>query len=179
MSLVHNLKLLCFCDREWISNNLIPTPNIAWTSLTSKDFEHYHPATPYLCEVLTNTCNVPTMHHHQESSSGKTPEEGTTPFVTEQYFGPCIPENHCVETPQHVDKLFHLSNLTSTPDCLDKPSTLDVPDDHPLELDSTSLAFQLQDTSSFEIEFVPEIWTMPIFCKQRFFLNYMTMNSCS
>ena len=33
-SLAHNLKLLCSCDKEWVSNSHIPTPNIGWTSLT-------------------------------------------------------------------------------------------------------------------------------------------------
>ena len=40
---------------------------------------------------------------------------------------------------------------------LDESSTLDASDDHPPESDSPSLASQLQDTSSVEIEFVPEL----------------------
>ena len=82
--------------------------------------------TPYLCQVLTYTCNVPTMHHHQEPSSGETPQEDSTPFVNEQYFGSSIPDNHCGETPQHVDKPYHLSDPTSTTDSLDESSTLDA-----------------------------------------------------
>ena len=71
LSLVHNLKLLCFWDREWVPNSHNPTPNIAWTSLTSEDFQHWHITTPYLCKVLTYPCNVQTMHHHKEPSSGR------------------------------------------------------------------------------------------------------------
>ena len=53
-----------------------------------------------------------------------------------------------------MDKSCHLIDSTSI--SLDESSTLDAPDDHLLELDSTSLTFQLQDTSSVEMEFVPE-----------------------
>ena len=55
-----------------------------------------------------------------------------------------------------MDKSCHLSDPISTIDGFDESSTLDAPDDHLLELDSTSLAFELQDTSSVEIKFVPE-----------------------
>ena len=83
MPLAHNLNLLCFWDGEWISNNLIPTLNTARTSLTSEEFECWHVMTSYLCEVLTYTGNVPMMHHQQETSSGETPQEDSTPFVNE------------------------------------------------------------------------------------------------
>ena len=75
----------------------------------------------------------------------------------EQYFGSSIPDNNCGETPQHVDKSRHLSDPTSTTDSLDESSTLGVPEDLLLELDSTSLVFQLQDASSVENEFAPEL----------------------
>ena len=80
-SLVHNLKLLCFWDSEWVSNNHIPTPNTAWISLTSEEFQHWCVTMSYLCEGLTDTCNVPTMHHHQEPSSGEIPQEDSTRFM--------------------------------------------------------------------------------------------------
>ena len=113
-SLANNLKFLCFWDREWVSNNHIPSPNTAWTSLTSEEFQHCHVMTSYLCEVLTYTCNVPTMNHHQEPSSGETNQEDSTPFVNEQYVGPSIPEHHCAETPQHLDRPCNLSDPIST-----------------------------------------------------------------
>ena len=56
-----------------------------------------------------------------------------------------------------MDKPCHLSDPTSTTDSLDESSTMDAPDDYLLELDSTSLTFQLQNTSSVEIEFVPRV----------------------
>ena len=96
------MNLLCFWDREWVSNNHIATPNTAWTSLTSEEFQHWCVMTSYLCEVLTYTCNVPSIPHLHEPSSGETPQENSTPFANEQYVGPSIPENHCAVTPQHV-----------------------------------------------------------------------------
>ena len=57
-------------------------------------------------------------------------------------------------TPQDVDKSCHASDSTSTTDSLDDSSTLIGPDDHLLQLDSTSLSSQLHDTSSIEIVFV-------------------------
>ena len=110
---------------------------------------------PYLCEVLTYTCNVSTMHQQQELSSGETSQKGFTPLMNEQYFGSSIAANYCGETFQHVDKC-HLSDSTGTTDSLDESCTLDAPDGHLLQLDSTSLAFQLHDTTSVEIKFVPE-----------------------
>ena len=62
------------------------------------------------------------------------------------------PEN----PPQDMDNSCHLSDPSSTTDCFDESSTLSVPDDHLLQLDSTSPSFHLQDTSSVEIEFVSE-----------------------
>ena len=59
--------------------------------------------------------------------------------------------------PQDVDNSCHLSDSTSTNDSLDESSTLSVPDDHLLQVDSTISSFQLQETSSVEIEFVPEV----------------------
>ena len=59
-------------------------------------------------------------------------------------------------SPQDVDKSCHLSDSISTTDSLDESSTLSAPDDHLLQLDSTSPSFQLQDTSSVEVEFVSE-----------------------
>ena len=117
---VHSLKFLCFWDREWVSCNHFPTPSIGWTFITSEDFQHWYVMTPYLCEVLTYTCNVPTMHHHQEPSSGKTPQEDSTPSVNEQDFVSSIPDNHCRETFQHMAEPYHLSYPTSTTDCLDE-----------------------------------------------------------
>ena len=66
-------------------------------------------------------------------------------------------------------------------DSLDESSTLSAQDDHLWQLDSTSLTSQLQDTSSIEIEFVPELEGQldhgnP--SQTDFFLNTMTMN-CS
>ena len=58
--------------------------------------------------------------------------------------------------PQDVDKSCHLSDSTNTTDSLDESSTLSGQDDHVLQLDSTSLSSQLQDTYSVEIEFVLE-----------------------
>ena len=54
-----------------------------------------------------------------------------------------------------MDTSCHLSDSTSTTDSLHESSTLSVPVDCLLRLDSTSPSFQLQDTSSVEIEFVP------------------------
>ena len=141
MSLFHNVKLLCSSDREGVSNKHIPTPNIDWTSLSSADFQHWHVTTPYLYEVLTYTSNVPTMHHQHEPSSGETSQEDSTPFENKQIFWSSISDNHCGETPQHVDKSCHQSDSTSTTDGLDEPSPLDASDDHLLQLDSTSLMF--------------------------------------
>ena len=59
--------------------------------------------------------------------------------------------------PQCVDTSCHLSDFTSTTDSLDESSTLSVRDDHLLQVDSTSPSLQLQETSSVEIEFVPEL----------------------
>ena len=64
--------------------------------------------------------------------------------MKEQYIESSIPANHCGETPQHVDKSCQSCDSTSTTD------------DHLLELDSTSLKFQLQGVPSVEIEFIPE-----------------------
>ena len=55
-----------------------------------------------------------------------------------------------------MDKSFHLSDSTSTTDSLDESSTLSAPDDHLLQVDSSSPSIQQQDTSSVEIKFVPE-----------------------
>ena len=55
-----------------------------------------------------------------------------------------------------MDKSFHLSEPTSTTDGSDESSTLSATEGHMLQLDSTSPSFQLQETSSVEIEFVPE-----------------------
>ena len=84
------------------------------------------------------------MSKHASPSSEEAPQEDSTPFVNEQYFGSFIPHNRCGETPQHVDKLCHLTDPISTTDSLDQSSTLDAPDDHLLELDSTSLAFNFK-----------------------------------
>ena len=76
-----------------------------------------------------------------------------------------------------MDKPCHLSDSTGTTDSLDETSTLSAQDDHLLQLDSTSLSSQ--DTSSVEIEFVPEFegqWTMATFHQQMLFMNTMTMN---
>ena len=95
---------------------------------------------------------------HSTGKPNKDPGKGLgkcycVPFDhTPLTFSCYIPENHCAETPQHVDASCHLSESTSTIDSLDELSKLDAPDDHLFELDSTSIRFQLQDTSSVEIE---------------------------
>ena len=48
------------------------------------------------------------------------------------------------------------SDSTSTTDSEDESSTLSAPDNHLLQVDSTCPSFQLQVTSSVEIEFLPE-----------------------
>ena len=58
--------------------------------------------------------------------------------------------------PQDVDTSCHLSDSMNTTDSLDESSMLHAPDGYLLQLDSTSLSFQLQDTSSVEKEFIPE-----------------------
>ena len=58
--------------------------------------------------------------------------------------------------PHDVDKYCHLSDSTSTTDSVDESTTLSAPDDHLLQVESTSPSFQLQDTSSVEIDFVPD-----------------------
>ena len=83
--------------------------------------------------------------------------------MNEQYLGSFIPDNHCGETPQHVDKPGHLSDPTST-------------------TDSTSLVFPLQDTYSVEIEFVPEFeehLNNANLSQTDVFLNHISMNSSS
>ena len=85
----------------------------------------------------------------------------------EQYSGSSMPANHHGETPELVDKLSNISDTTSTTDSMGESSGLDAP--HLLHLDSTSLASQLQDTSSVELNLflsMKNIWTMPIFHKQ-------------
>ena len=59
------------------------------------------------------------------------------------------------DPPQDVDK-SHLSNSTSTTTNLNETCSLDSSCDHLLHLDSPSLSSELQDTSSVEIEFVPD-----------------------
>ena len=59
-------------------------------------------------------------------------------------------------TPQHVNQSCHLSESTSTTDSLNNSITLDASDDCLLDMDSTGLASQLQDTSSVQIEFISE-----------------------
>ena len=81
------------------------------------------------------------MHNDQETNSGEISQEDSTPFLNKQYVGPSITGNHCTEMPQHVDKTCHLCDCTCTSGSLDELSTLDAPDDHLLELDSTSLVF--------------------------------------
>ena len=78
-----------------------------------------------------------------------------------------MPASHHGETPELVDKLSNISDTTSTTDIMGESSGLDAP--HLLQLDSTSLASQLQDTSSVELNLflsMKNIWTMPIFHKQ-------------
>ena len=97
-----------------------------------------------------------------------------------QYFGLSIPDNHCGETPQHVDKSCHLSDPTSTTDSLDESSTLYVPHDPLLELTSTSLISLLHDASSVEIKFVPELeehFDHAKLSQTDLFLSHITMNS--
>ena len=48
------------------------------------------------------------------------------------------------------------SDSSSTTDSVDESSTLSAPDDHLLQVDSTSPSFQLQVTSSVKFEFLPE-----------------------
>ena len=101
--------------------------------------------------------------------------------MNEHYVGSSITENHFGGTCQHVDKSCHFSDPTSAPDTLDEPSKLDAPEDHLVELDSTSLMFQLQDTSRDEIQFVPELkehLDNAILSQTDVFLLPMTMN-CS
>ena len=61
-----------------------------------------------------------------------------------------------------------------------KSSKLGAPNEHLLELDSTSFAFQLQDTSCFEFKFVPEFeehLDNANISQTGSFLNDMTMDS--
>ena len=78
---VHSLKLLWFWGKEWVSNNHTPTPNIAWSSLANKNFQHWCVTTSYFCYVITYTYNVPTKHHHQEPSSGETLQEAPSCII--------------------------------------------------------------------------------------------------
>ena len=59
------------------------------------------------------------------------------------------------DPPHDVDK-SHLSESTSTTTNLNETCSLDTSCDHLLLLDSPSLSSELQDTSSVEIEFVPD-----------------------
>ena len=70
--------------------------------------------------------------------------------------------------PQDVDKSCHLSDSTSTTDSLDGSSTLSAPDDHLLQLDSTSPSFQLQDTSSVELNLLLILKTCHCFTNRCF-----------
>ena len=58
------------------------------------------------------------------------------------------------DPPQDVDK-SHLSDSTSTTTNLNETCSLDISCDQLLHLDSPSLSSELQNTSSVEIEFVP------------------------